>query len=605
LQKNVRDRFHDIADVRIDLEDASAATTTVARKKSGAWVVHLLWAAAVVALVIVAFSWRRPSTISQLQVDVVTPPEADAGGIALSSDGNKIAYTALINGVPRLYVRTLGNGTVRALPGTEGAALPFWSPDGRVVAFFADSKLKRIDLENDQIQELAETTLSPSGGTWGKDGTILFSPNINGGVYRIPESGQSSPILVVPDGRSPRFLEDGRRFLFTGAPSGAEGGIFLSTLGSSDRRRLLDANVAIPAPPGYLLYSRQGALFIQGFDAVGETLTGVEIPVAQRVSISTDGAAASVTASATGVIGFRDASIAGSQSRRISWFNRSGAEIQRISDLGGVSPSVSPEGAYIAVSRNIDGAAVWLVEAARNVVERFTSGRANQTPLFSPDGSEVVFSSARTPGGVQLFRKRVDGGEDILIELPNRSHNKVATDWTTDYLLYRENSPETGFDIWALPMRGAENKPLPVLKTLASERDAQLSPDGKWIAYESNKSGRSEIYLTRFPTSGREFPVSTNGGAQARWNPSNQNEIFYVSLNGRLTAVALEFSADSLMVRALESVELFQTGIGAVVQGAQKQQYVVSRDGQRFLISNVIEEALSPITLLLNWRPEE
>src|SRR5688572_8418755 len=152
-------------------------------------------------------------------------------------------------------------------------------------------------------------------------------------------------------------------------------------------------------------------------------------------------------------------------------------------------------------------------------------------------------------------------------------------------------------------MAGAERQPIPVARTEASERDAQFSRDMKWVAYESDKSGRSEIYLTRFRGPGRDFQISPEGGAQVRWNPANRNELFYVALDGRLMSIRLEFAVDDTAVKASDPVFLFQTQIGTVMQGAQKQQYVVSRDGRRFFVSNVIEEALSPITLILNWKP--
>ena len=200
--------------------------------------------------------------------------------------------------------------------------------------------------------------------------------------------------------------------------------------------------------------------------------------------------------------------------------------------------------------------------------------------------------------------KPVEGGDETpLIDPPADDNARVATDWLRDILLFRENSPTTGFDVYALPMAGADRRPLPVARTEASERDAQFSPDMKWVAYESDKSGRSEIYLTRFPVSGRPFQVSPDGGAQIRWNPADRNELFYVALDGRLMSIRLEFTGDDAAVKASDPVPLFQTGIGTVIQGAQKQQYVVSRDGKRFLVSNVIEEALSPITLIVNWRP--
>jgi eukaryotic-like serine/threonine-protein kinase len=181
----------------------------------------------------------------------------------------------------------------------------------------------------------------------------------------------------------------------------------------------------------------------------------------------------------------------------------------------------------------------------------------------------------------------------------------VPTDWVEDMMLFRENSTTTYNDVYAVPMSGADRQPFRVVRTEASERDAQFSPDMKWVAYESDRSGRSEIYATRFRGSEQQFRISPDGGAQVRWNPSNRNELFYVSLDGRLMSIQLEFSDDDASVKGSAPVALFQTRIGLVLQGPQKQQYVVSKDGKRFLVSNVIEEALSPIRMILNWKPRK
>jgi dipeptidyl aminopeptidase/acylaminoacyl peptidase len=247
---------------------------------------------------------------------------------------------------------------------------------------------------------------------------------------------------------------------------------------------------------------------------------------------------------------------------------------------------------------------VYLLELARGILTPFTSGPADQAAIWSPDGRNIVFSTARR-GRVEMFIKPADGGDERPLIESSHPNSRVATDWIGDMLLFRENSTTTNFDVYALPMSGADRQPIPVVRTEASERDAQFSPDVKWVAYESDKSGRSEIYLTRFRGKGREFQISTDGGVQVRWNPSNRNELFYVALDGRLMSIRLEFSADDAAVKALNPVTLFQTRIGTVIQGPQKQQYVVSRDGQRFLVSSVIEEALSPITVILNWKPRK
>ena len=601
LAKDVNARFHHIADVRLALEDAEETPAPAAARLSpwrerAAWIVATLG----IAGAAIFFAQRSPAP-AEGRFDIVTPPEADAGGIALSPDGTNIAYTALAKGVPYLYVRSLEHGSVRTLAGTEGAALPFWSPAGDALAFFAESRLKRVNLVTGAVQTLATATLSPAGGSWNSDGTIVFAPNIRGRVLRISaDGGEASE--VVPEGRSPRFLADGRRFLFLDLK-----GVSVGSLDSSDVQRLSDkiAWFALPGPPGYLTFMKRegrGQLFVQAFDEKTLTLSGGETVIAERVQTATDGISASATVSRTGAIAVRETT-GEVQPRRISEFDRAGTETRRFGELGGLSPAVSPDFEYVAVSRATGGNAVYLLELARGILTPFTAGPADQAATWSPDGRNIVFSTARR-GKVEMFMKPADGGEERpLMESPPDGNSRVATDWVGDVLLFRENSTTTNFDVYALPMAGAERQPIPVVRTDASERDAQFSPDMKWVAYESDKSGRSEIYLTRFRGRPREFQISTDGGAQVRWNPSNRNELFYVALDGRLMSIRLEFTSDDAAVKASDPVTLFQTHIGTVLQGPQKQQYVVSKDGQRFLVSNVIEEALSPIRLILNWKP--
>jgi Tol biopolymer transport system component len=600
LAKDVRERFHHIADVRLALEDADDTPAVAARRPP--WRERAAWIVAAVGISSAAiFFTQRPAAPPERRFDIVTPPEADAGGIALSPDGTNIAYTALSKGVPYLYVRSLENGSVRTLAGTEGAALPFWSPAGDAVAFFAESRLKRVNLATGAIQSLATATLSPAGGSWNSDGTIVFAPNIRGRVLRMSADG-GEVSEVVPEGRSPRFLSDGRRFLFLDLK-----GVSVGSLDSREVTPLPDkvAWFALPGPPGYLTYMKRegrGQLFVQAFDEEALTLSGAETVIAERVQTATDGISASATVSQTGIIAVRE--VTGEvQPRRISEFDRTGTEIRRFGELGGLSPSASPDFDYVAVSRATGGNAVYLLELARGILTPFTAGPADQAAVWSPDGRNIVFSTARR-GRVEMFMKPADGGEERpLIESPPDGNSRVATDWVGDVLLFRENSTTTNFDVFALPMSGADRRPVPVVRTEASERDAQLSPDMKWVAYESDKSGRSEIYLTRFRGGPREFQISPGGGAQVRWNPANRNELFYVALDGRLMSIRLEFASDDAAVRASNPVTLFQTHIGTVLQGPQKQQYVVSKDGQRFLVSHVIEDALSPIRLILNWKP--
>jgi Tol biopolymer transport system component len=350
-----------------------------------------------------------------------------------------------------------------------------------------------------------------------------------------------------------------------------------------------------------LLFVRQGTLFAQDFDSARLELRGNASPVAQRIAFSaTAEGSAAVSASTAGPFVYRTGSAGGL--RQFVWLDRSGKEIGKAGDLlsaNGVE--LSPDGRRVAlhqgVNNNFD---VWLLELGRDVLSRFTFDPAVDVfPIWSPDGSRVVFSSTRK-GSYDLFQKPAIGAgtEELLLTTAQ------PTDWSPDgrLLLYRRIDPKTGYDLWALPLDG-DRKPFPVVQTNFDERDAQFSPDGKWIAYQSNESGRFEIYIQPFPGPGSKLQVSTNGGAQVRWGP-NGKELFYIALDARLMAVPIRLASNPQTAEPGSPTPLFATRVGGALQSSFMQQYDVSSDGQRFLMNTITEEAASPITVILNWNPE-
>ena len=602
LQKDVRSRYHHIADVRIALEDLQSDTPASGEHKTrtarAQWYERIVWFALLSVVTGLIWNLRTPTPPARLTLEIAAPPEADAGSIAISPDGKRLVYSALSGGVSRLWVRLLESNVLRALPGTDGATLPFWKPDGQSIGFFAESKLKRMEIDTLAVQTLADATLTPSGGTWNGDGIILFSPGIRGGILKVSDSvGDATPL--VPDGVGPKFLADGRRFLYRVVGDPGHSGIYAGSLDGMERRQILDASSVYPAL-GALFYVRQGRLLNQEFDSGKLALTGNPTVVAESVAVSSDGGTASVAVSDTGVIVYRSLSAP----RRLARFDRSSGletETDTLRDVGGFSPTVSGDGRFVAVSRFLEGRAnVWVLETGigTGTFAPFTTDTSgSQTPQFC--GRDVVFSTSRT-GNISLFRKSIDGGEDQpLLTTPNA---KVATDCSRDgtLILYRENNPETSFDILAVK-RSDLQTPIPVLRTPAGERDAQFSHDMKWIAYESNRFGLSQIFIYPFPGPGREQMVSRHGGAQVRWSRDG-TELFYIALDGHMMRVPIQFASDGT-VNPGEAEQLFMTRVGGVVQSAHKQQYVVSDDGQKFLMSIVVEDALSPITLILNWTP--
>jgi Tol biopolymer transport system component len=331
--------------------------------------------------------------------------------------------------------------------------------------------------------------------------------------------------------------------------------------------------------------------------------------VAEQAAFSAATSAAGFSATSD-IVAYRTGSSVGSSggARQLVWLDRSGKMVGTVGapDVAGLTDvELSPDGKRVASYRTLNGNPdVWLIDAVRGVPTRFTVDAANDAiPLWSPDGSHVVFQSNRK-GVFNLYWKLSSGAgaDELLLE---SDQAKAPADWSSDghFLLFRSIDPQTGFDLWVLPVSG-DKKPFPFLKTPFEERNGQFSPDGKWIAYQSNESGRFEIYVQPFPGPGGKFQISSSGGAQPRWN-KNGKEIFYVSLDSKMMAAPVNLSPDGLSLESGTPVALFPVRIaGGPVSAFNKQQYAVSSDGQRFLVDLVAEEGTaSPITLILNWKP--
>jgi Tol biopolymer transport system component len=562
----------------------------------------LLAAVALFAVLAVVSSRQRTAT-SEMRVDVATPPTADPGAMALSADGQKIVFSAISDGRSQLWLRRFDEDSARILTGTDGGLSPFWSPDGQSVGFFADGRLKRIDLDNGAVRILAAVP-NVRGGTWNADGAILVGTTL-GPILRIPASGGA----VVPQThlatqqiahRSPQFLPDGRHFLFRA--TGAGEGLYIGQIDGPETRVLNDAEIGIFLPGGYLLFIRQEMLFAQAFDSGTLALTGEPFLVAERVL----GTALSVSQS--GTIAYRTGSAG---SRQLNWFDRTGKELGRVaaSDSGTINDiALSPDGRRLAFRQTLNGRVeIWLVELALGTSTRLTFGDGRKfAPVWSPDASRVAFQS--NPKAVyDLYLKSASGAgtEELILSTPQ---SKTPMDWSPDgrFLLYRTGDSSASYDLWAVPVDG-DRKPFPVIQSSAQERDAQFSPDGKWIAYQSDESGSFEIYLQPFVIPGDQegqggkWQVSHGGGAQVRWRPDGK-ELFYIAPDENLVAVPVRLDSLRHSVELGAAVPLFRTRVGGAVQDIVSQQYAVASDGQRFLMNTLGDEAISPITVVLNWR---
>ena len=535
LEKDRARRLQHIGDARLEIDEAQSQARSESpslsagsrRKERVVW----LSALAIVGLIaVVAIVWAlRPVPVPpEMRVDINTPPTTDPISIAISPDGHTMVFTATSEGRSQLWLRSLDVVAARALPRTDGAAFPFWSPDNRSVGFFAEGQLKRIDIEGGSVQTLAPAYVA-NGGSWSRDGAILFAQTSLGPLYRVFATGGAVAAvtrLETPQQTShsfPHFLPDGQHFLYyvRGTPDAR--GVWVGMLDGSASHRVLDADSAAvyATASGQLLFVRQGTLLAQPFDAVRATLSGHPFPVAEQVAVLVEPAnVAALSASATGPIAYRTGSAGGQ--RQFVWIDRFGKEIAKVGEPDGAfpqNPSMSPDEHQVAMSRLSGGNAdIWLLEIVRGVLRRFTSDTAPDIfPIWSPDGTRIVFSSNRQ-NNIDLYLKPTtrDGMEEPLL---TTSQPKYAMAWSPDgrFILYG-NRVKSGYDIWALPLDGSRpGAPFPVVQTDSDERDAQFSPDGKWIAYQSNESGRYEIYVQRFPRSAGPQRISTTGGAQVRW----------------------------------------------------------------------------------------
>ena len=565
--------------------------------------------------------------LPETRTEIVTPATAQPNDFALSPDGRQIVFSASSDGASHLWLRSLATTTAQPLAGTEGARWPFWSPDGRSVGFMAGNALKRLDLGGGAPQTLAPVT-SGGGATWNADGVIVFAPITRSTLMRVSAAGGAvAAVTTFGPGQvahlAPQFLPDGRRFLFTalGAPDAT--GIYLGTLDGSAPIRLTptdSAGMYLPegaggAGPfrggGWLLWVRAGTLVAQRLDVAKGELTGEPVTVADGVGVAPLGGSSSrslVSVAATGLMAYRPAT---SGQRRLIWLDRSGTARGTVGDPHATlsNPNVSSDGRRVAVSRTVQGNIdLWLLDDGRT--SRFTFDPAPDTdPVWSPDGARIVFRSNRT-GADDLYQKLASGAgvEERLV-----ASNQVKTpeSWSADgrFLLYRSIDPQTSLDLWVVPMVG-NRTPSVFLKTPFREGYGAFSPDGRWVAYESNELGQNEIFVRPFvppaaagtpPTlAGGQWQVSTAGGIYPRWRPDGK-ELYYLNPAGAMMAVPITVTGATLAPGA--PMVLFPTRIvGGGEDAAQGRQYDVASDG-RFLINTELDTIAAPITLLQNWNP--
>jgi len=625
LEKDRRRRLSDAADARLEIEDAHVEGAQQPSAQADARVTgraRFAWAVAAGLLLIGAFSvpltlvhLREPTQTSQtIRFDVLMPQGAtDAGAPpAISPDGKILVFVARQGGRRQLWVRPLDSPDARVLEGTDDADYPFWSPDSRSIAFFSGGRLRRLDVSGGPPQTILEEpggsqTLSTArGGTWNQDGVIVFATAM-GPLRRVAAAGgPSTPVTAVDNGeinhRTPSFLPDGRRFVFTVQGGESQSGIYVGSIDTPGHTRLLNTTSSGTfAEPGYLLFLRDGTLMAQRLDIETLGVVGEAFPIAERVGVYNNFSSV-FSVSRTGVLAYASGTGGVGSDRQLAWFDRAGKLLERVGSAIPITDvALSPDGQRAAVQWNTANQDIRVVDLVRDSApSRLTFNPSIEDfPVWSADGNRILYSST-AGGGQNMYWKLASGAgsEEVMLK---SAPVKSPTHWSANFILYEEADPKNREDLWALPLTG-DRKPMLVLGDSFSEQQGRLSPDEKWIAYVSDETGTNEVYVQSFPPSGGKWQLSSNGGVTPRWRRDGR-ELFYLALNRVIMSVDLKASASVFDHGSARP--LFEAPVDAS-NSVATNRYDVSADGQRFLVNASIANAgssagSSSITLVVNW----
>jgi Tol biopolymer transport system component len=644
LAKDADERWQSAGDLASELrwitEAGGALPTTEAGADAGApkHVVRgrgreqLAWALALAfltAAIVSVVSYTRlarapaPTIISE-----ISPPEktqfnfgGESGGPpALSPDGRALAFSAVdASGKTMLWIRSLDSLAAHPLAGTEGAASPFWSADSQALGFFANDKLKTIGASGGPALVVAAAPV-PGGGSWSREGTILFVPDYQKGLYQVAASGGTPVRVLEPDASKyfayawPKFLPDGRHFLYRAGtldPAGSSA-VYFASMDGKENRLLLNVNGSATYASGLLLYVRGTTLMAQTFDPERGQLKGDARPVAERIvgDVGRD----FFDASENGVLVYEAGGSVGE--RRLTWFDRAGKDSGATGEAATYyDVRLSPDGGKLASAKGDPSSDIWVDELARGVRMRLTidPGTDHGAPVWSPDGNRMLFGTFRGKARSGIYQKPSNGAgsEELLLPAETSDPGIWPTSWSHDskFILYSRGDVFnlTRADIWVLPPSG-DRKPRLFVKTPVAAYDGQFSPDARWVAYTSKESGREEVYVVPFDgtkvlntvpgsvtSPGGKWLVSPNGGRFPRWRRDGK-EIFYLAPDNQMMAVQIEERGGSLEVRTAQP--LFRAV--AITSSPSSSPYDVSPDGKRFVINTSVDKS-TPLTLVLNW----
>jgi serine/threonine protein kinase len=621
LEKNPAERFHSARDLAFAIESLSGSATisgqmatmpTITTESSTpvglsrwlhnarvAWIVAGVLVVSLLATLGLRYFNPSETTTRAVRLSLTPPPElafndAQSDAAVISPDGQKIAFSATSgDGKNMLYLRALDSSEIKLLPGSENVMEPFWSPDSRSVAFGSNGKLKRSDLAGGGNAQVLCDAARLVGGTWNKDGIIVFAPDYRAALMQVSaQGGEPKPVAMRFDGqkaeshRYPDFLPDGRHFLFRRDPKG----IWVGSLDSPETRQVLvEVTPFVYAQPGWLVFVRNDALVAQAFDAARIAFSGEPIPI---ITGQKNSGTLRFSVSHNGTLVWQ-----GQWERdyQLVWFNRDGKETGTVDAPMkvniGEDLSISPDGKRLAVKRNQN---LWVVELEKGTALRITS-TFSQMPVWSPDGSRIAYSEGTS--GLTVRAANGSGDAEGLLAGAN-----FPSAWSPDgrFIIFVRRGVKTRMDIYALPLFG-DRKEYLILNSPFNEQTPAFSPDGRWLAYTSDETGNYEIYVQSFSADGKlaadKQRVSTNGGTYPLWRRDG-SELFFVAPDGQMMSSAVKTAGTEFQFAAPKS--LFKTRMLAWITNFH--EYDVSPDGQRFLIGTLIGEPKAPPpTVILNW----
>jgi serine/threonine protein kinase/Tol biopolymer transport system component len=619
LRKDRRQRLQDIADARIEIEEARSAPVDergpIPISPSYTWRRNAAWAAVFLAVIGVTgfatWTWKPTSPIPRVVRTVITLPAGDQLGglgawdlpaVAISPDGTKLAYVASRNDTRQIYVRPLDAFESKPILGTEGGLSPFFSPDGQWIGFLAGGSLKKVLVTGGGALTVVNTG-SVRGASWGASGIVL-APTTAGPLQLASASGGVPKLLTrLEPGESthrfPQFLSDPEAVLFAAGAGTVTLRVAVHSLGTGQRKTLAAAGTSPRyVPPGYLVYAQAGSLMAVPFDAKRLEVTGTPVPVVEGVLQSLANGFAQYDVSIDGVLVYVSGGVQGIN-RKMVWVDRNGTEQPTDAPARAYRyPRLSPDGSRVAATIEEGESHVWVYDTGRDALTRLTfEGGVNLIGTWTPDGKRVAYASTRTTSQ-NPFWQAVDGSgspEQLIKADIVTSPTSFSPD--TKVMAYVDIGPDTGYDIGV--MRLDDRKPQPFLRTRFFEGGATFSPDGHWLAYTSDEAGRPEIFVQPYPGPGGKWQVSTDGGTEPVWN-RNGRELFYRSGN-KMIAVHVTTGAT---FSAGKPRTLFEAEY--VASPASLPNYDVSADGQRFLMLKPGDQAqpATQINVVTNWVEE-